>query len=681
MNREPNIDIELMNLDDHQSNFKYIIESLESYIKDNCQEEKLTSFASLSDSFDINQILEGNEKILINMIKLLLFISSLSSIKDKHLNSINSLETEVQNDYFSSIDLFLKLDNNNQDISIDLNNLDNLNLSESIMNDLKELKNSNNNIEVQMLEDKIKEPENKNNQKPDLTLGSSTFAINNKIDMEDNPFGNDNESESKAMILGKIVDNINKGKEVKEEKYEKENESEKKESPTDIKNYANEFLPSLTISKRHDKPEENLVTLDQIINSDNTKPVKEKTTIFVNTPKGDSEPEQIKDNDSLNNPYKEVTKTEKVIVEEKTYCKLIKIGQDGKPINSEINVNMAATGNKNIGDVIKCILPTNEMSFFLSGGDFLHKKINILEETILKNSDMYNKVIEKYENQIKNLKTQLQDELENMSKEKNNYMNEINSLSSMKNNTQSEIENIRNELNNEKKKYSDLLNVKNRLEKEINDTKNSNDLKDKQNNSEISELKRKIDELSGKLNNSNIENEQMKKTIEELKHQKEKEILEQQKQIKDIKSLKDQEISMLNDKIRNIENNRDDKNFSLEQQFEEYKNSSNNIQNKLLNENNNLKQQLCEVPILKQDVVKYKKMFEDIDNKNAKLQNENMNLKDRLELGRKLNNDLKQKIYNLERQLKSEPFYAKQIMSETLFNFAYKIMNENNNQK
>lgn len=216
-----------MNLDDHESNFKYIIESLESYIKDNCQEEKLTYFANISDSFDISQILEGNEKALINMIKLLLFISSLSSIKEKHLNSINSLETEIQNDYFSSVELFLKLDNNNQDISIDLNNLDNLNLSESIMNDLRELKNSNN-LEVQKNEDKNKEPENNNNQKPDLTLGSSTFAINNKIDIEDNPFDYDNETESKAMILGKIVDNINMGKQVKEEKYEKENISEKK---------------------------------------------------------------------------------------------------------------------------------------------------------------------------------------------------------------------------------------------------------------------------------------------------------------------------------------------------------------------------------------------------------------------------------------------------------------------
>ena len=215
-----------MNLDDHESNFKYIIESLESYIKDNCQEEKLTYFANLSDSFDISQILEGNEKALINMIKLLLFISSLSSIKEKHLSNINSLETEVQNNYFSSVELFLKLDNNNQEVSFDLNNLDNLNLSESIMNDLRELKNSNNNnIEVQKTEDKNKEPENNNNQKPDLTLGSSTFAINNKIDMEDNPFDYDNEAQSKAMILGKIVDNINMGKEVKEEKYEKENES------------------------------------------------------------------------------------------------------------------------------------------------------------------------------------------------------------------------------------------------------------------------------------------------------------------------------------------------------------------------------------------------------------------------------------------------------------------------
>ena len=671
-----------MNLDDHESNFKYIIESLESYIKDNCQEEKLTYFANLSDSFDISQILEGNEKALINMIKLLLFISSLSSIKEKHLSNINSLETEVQNNYFSSVELFLKLDNNNQEVSFDLNNLDNLNLSESIMNDLRELKNSNNNnIEVQKTEDKNKEPENNNNQKPDLTLGSSTFAINNKIDMEDNPFDYDNEAKSKAMILGKIVDNINMGKEVKEEKYEKENESEKKESPIDLNNYSKEFLPPVTINKKHDKPEEKLITLDQMINSDNTKPVREKTTIFTNTPKGDSEPEKIQDNASLNNPYKDITKTEKVIVEEKTYCKLIKIGKDGKPIDANIDINMAATGNKNIADVIKCILPTNEMSFFLSGGDFLHKKINILEETILKNSEMYNSVIERYENQIKNLKNQLKDEQENMSKEKDNYMNEINSLSSMKSNTQSEIDNIKNELNNQKKKYEDLLNIKNRLEKEMSESKNSNDLKDKLKNSEISELKRKIDELNGKLNKSNIENEQMKKTIEELKQQKEKEILEQQKQIKDIKSLKDQEISMLNDKIRNIESNREDKNSSLEKQFEEYKNKSNNIHNKLLSENNDLKARLYEVPILKQDVEKYKKLFEDIDNKNAKLHNENMDLKDRLERGGKLNKELKQKINNLENKLKSEPFYAKQIMSETLFNFALKIMTENNNQK
>jgi hypothetical protein len=670
-----------MNLDDHQSNFKYIIESLESYIKDNCQEEKLTYFANLSDSFDIGQILEGNEKTLINLIKLLLFLSSLSSIKEKHLDSINSLENEIQNEYFSSVELFLKLDNNNQDISLDLNNLDNLNLSESIMNELKELKNSNYNIENQKSEDKNKEPENNNNQKPDLTLGSSTFAINNKIDMEDNPFGNDYETESKAMILGKITDNINMGKEVKEEKFEKENDSEKKEIQTDLNNYSKEFLPSLTINKKHDKPEEKLVTLDQIINSDSTEPIREKTTIFVNTPKGDSEPGEVKDNSNLNNPFKEATKTEKVIVEEKTYCKLIKIGKDGKPIDSNIDVNMAATGNKNIGDVIKCILPTNEISFFLSGGDFLQRKIDYLDETIMKNSEMYNKVIEKYEKQIKNLKIQLKDELENMSKEKNNYMNEINNLSSMKNNTQGEIDNIKNELNDQKKKYEDLLNVKNRLEKEISDSKNSNDLKDKQKNSEISELKRKIDELNGKLNKSNIENEQMKKTIEDLRQQKETEILEQQKQIKDIKSLKDQEISMLNDKIRNIENNREDKNSSLEKQFEDYKNNSNNIQNKLLSENNDLKKQLYELPILKQDVEKYKKLFEDLDNKNAKLQNENMDLKDILERGGKLNKELKQKINNLENKFKSEPFYAKQIMSETLFNFAYKIMTENNNQK
>ena len=49
------------NSTDHTSNFKYIFDSTEKYLKSTCQEEKLTDCAKLYDSFDIDQLIEGNE--------------------------------------------------------------------------------------------------------------------------------------------------------------------------------------------------------------------------------------------------------------------------------------------------------------------------------------------------------------------------------------------------------------------------------------------------------------------------------------------------------------------------------------------------------------------------------------------------------------------------------------------
>ena len=85
---------------------------------------------------------------MINFMKLLLCISSLSSIKDKHLTKVSFLEAQTQNAYFSSVDYFLSLENNqnnnndNQNNIFDINNFDNLNLSESLVNDIKNIKNA-----------------------------------------------------------------------------------------------------------------------------------------------------------------------------------------------------------------------------------------------------------------------------------------------------------------------------------------------------------------------------------------------------------------------------------------------------------------------------------------------------------------------------------------------------------
>ena len=685
-----------MNYDDHVSNFKYIIENLETYLKNNCQEEKLTPFAKLTDSFDINKIIEGDNETLINFAKLLLCISSLSSIKDKHLSNISPLKADIQNEYFSSLELFLQIENNEKQIAtFDLNILEDLNLSESLMNDLKDLKNET--IEKEKNSEQNNNEENNKDEKIALTLGSSTFGINNKIENED--VNDDYDSNSKAIILDKNSNIINN-----------EKENEKKDEKKDEKD-----------SEQNLKFEQINVDINSIpkelLNVNNLKPIKESLNVYINTPQETTEPESNQINSNifsnsdtnnnpfidpdinknpfaddpstskiLENPYKSTTKTEKVIVETKTYCNLVKIGKDGIPITT--NINPDPNTNININNI-----PINQISFFLHGGDLLKKKIDILEETILKNSEMYNYASNKYETQIKdkeaeiknlkniieNLKNEHKNELENINKEKDNYLNQVSDLSSLKNNNQSEIEKIKNELDNERKKYEDLLNIKNKLENENNENKNMNNIQNTQKDKEISDLKLKLDEINRKFNKLDIENIQLKKNIEELKQQKEKEFSEQQKQLKDISSLKDQEISMLNDKIKILQSNQNDKNMLLEKNFEEYKINSTKMNNDLMNQNNELKMQISEIPTLKQEIEKYKNLYENIDNENAKMHAEMINLQDRLQMGGKLNNDLNQKIRVLETKLKSEPYFAKEIMSKALFEFANKIMREKNN--
>ena len=113
-----------------------------------------------------------------------MYISSLSSKKDEYLTKVSFLEAQTQNEYFSFVESFISIDNNNnQNPTFDFNNIDNLNLSESLMNNLKSL-NINTSIQIQKDKNFEKQLEKKDIQEGEtvkLTLGSSTFPINNQI--------------------------------------------------------------------------------------------------------------------------------------------------------------------------------------------------------------------------------------------------------------------------------------------------------------------------------------------------------------------------------------------------------------------------------------------------------------------------------------------------------------------
>ena len=66
----------------------------------------------------------------------------------------------------------------------------------------------------------------------------------------------------------------------------------------------------------------------------------------------------------------------------------------------------------------------SEISFFLSGGDFLHKKIEILDDTIIKNSEMYNSILDKREKEMAELK-QSQIDLEEFNNQKDSEIEEL----------------------------------------------------------------------------------------------------------------------------------------------------------------------------------------------------------------------------------------------------------------
>ena len=147
-------------------------------------------------------------------------------------------------------------------------------------------------------------------------------------------------------------------------------------------------------------------------------------------------------------------------------------------------------------------------NFYLIGGNLLHKKIDILDETILKNREMYQKSIANLEKENESLKQRIEILIKNKSeissekfiKFKNEKYLEIENLKKMVNEKEitktKEIEAMKNQIEQEKKIMKsniekNIVMIKNDYEKKISDLNNQVNLYD--NKLKIAEKKLKTE--------------------------------------------------------------------------------------------------------------------------------------------------------------------------------------------
>ena len=223
------------------------------------------------------------------------------------------------------------------------------------------------------------------------------------------------------------------------------------------------------------------------------------------------------------------------------------------------------------------IVQISEISFFLSGGDFLHKKIDYLDETIIKNSEMYNSILDKKEKEMAFLKQSNLD-LENFNDEKS---------------------------------------------------------------SQVNELKQKVDEQLSELIKKNEEIIQLQKSFDEYKSIKEKQITEIMNQLKMINDSKNEMASSYNEQYKNDEiqiKKREEIISQLQKENEELKNQVKNGTSS--QEIEELKKQMENMNLLQQENTKLKNDFEDMEKEKEKAKNEIIMYQEKINiLEQKLNSD------------------------------------------
>ena len=223
------------------------------------------------------------------------------------------------------------------------------------------------------------------------------------------------------------------------------------------------------------------------------------------------------------------------------------------------------------------IVQISEISFFLSGGNFLHRKIDYLDETIIKNSEMYNSILDKKEKEMAFLKQSNLD-LENFNDEKS---------------------------------------------------------------SQINELKQKVDEQLSELIKKNEEIIQLQKSFDEYKSIKEKQITEIMNQLKMINDSKNEMASSYNEQYKNDEiqiKKREEIISQLQKENEELKNQVKNGTSS--QEIEELKKQMENMNLLQQENTKLKNDFEDMEKEKEKTKNEIIMYQGKINiLEQKLNSD------------------------------------------
>ena len=92
------------------SNLKSIISSLNSYIINKVGKQKLALTSDLIELIPIKQLIDKNQDTLIILSELLLFLSSISSIKDAFVEKVSSMEEKLVFIYINSVEKFTKIE-------------------------------------------------------------------------------------------------------------------------------------------------------------------------------------------------------------------------------------------------------------------------------------------------------------------------------------------------------------------------------------------------------------------------------------------------------------------------------------------------------------------------------------------------------------------------------------------
>ena len=293
---------------------------------------------------------------------------------------------------------------------------------------------------------------------------------------------------------------------------------------------------------------------------------------------------------------------------------------------------------------------------FLLGENVLNKKVTTLEDTLIKNRNMYAKQFDIYENE-KSSYENLIEELKKKLSLKENEINETTSLLNKKSEEAISIEkkniiNLINEISSYKSKINDLNNIIEEQKKEINELKSNDSFNQSENN---------------------IKYENAIREIEEMKHQN-KELMQNNIEFNSLLEKKNQENSYLNNQISAL---------NLKVQENEYLTTQINELKLKVQENEYLTNQ---INALKLKVQENEHLTNQINELNLKVQENSKNESLIIE-----SQSLKTKIIELEKIIKDKEIEIQTVINEKnqnpnsvknteysriLFSYAQKLLSE-----